>query len=270
MNEKCQTSSLHVHPPSVHRSLLTLVAELLEEATLSGRLCERKDVRTEGWYGGGVERLALEDPGSLEFLKIHRTIRLDGRGTGNIIPLGQKSGIRPFGDPRQHGDGRGEWIPSSDGTDFRQKRRRVRLFVSRTRVAPERRAGKLLERLEGHAFDLCEGIQDWETPQGVENLLDHLRRYFEPIDVSRQGGVLDDFVVDFERQLGEVVEYAPRRDTMPTAVPQVCVLRGSVPLRRTLPKWERPGTKEMRKCTSSRQRILLTTSGRPSTRKQWP
>ena len=40
--------------------------------------------------------------------------------------------------------------------------------------------GKLLER----AFDLCEGIQEWETPTGFENLLDHLRKYFEPIDVS--------------------------------------------------------------------------------------
>ena len=58
-------------------------------------------------------------------------------------------------------------IPSFDGTD-RQYERRVRLFVSHTRVAPERRAGKLLERLEGHAFDVREGIQDWETPKGVE------------------------------------------------------------------------------------------------------
>ena len=41
-NEKGQLPSLHVHPPSVRRSGLTLVAEHLEEATLSGRLCERK------------------------------------------------------------------------------------------------------------------------------------------------------------------------------------------------------------------------------------
>ena len=87
-------------------------------------------------------------------------------------------------DPRQYGDGGGEVIPSFDGTDFRQYERRVRLFVSHTRLAPERRAGKLLERLEGRAFDLCEGIQDLETPEGVENLLDHLRTHFEPIEVS--------------------------------------------------------------------------------------
>ena len=46
MSEKCHTSSLHVHPPCVHRSWFTLVAELLEEVTLSGRLCEQKDVGT--------------------------------------------------------------------------------------------------------------------------------------------------------------------------------------------------------------------------------
>ena len=138
--------------------------------------------------------------------RVYRTLRLDGRGTGNIIALFQTSGIRPLitqwnspvdttsSDPRQYGDGRDEVIPSFDGTDFRQSERRVRLFVSRTRLALERRAGKLLERVEGHAFDLSEGIQDWQTPKGVDILLDHLRRYFEPIDVSRQGGVLDDFV----------------------------------------------------------------------------
>ena len=69
--------------------------------------------------------------------------------------------------------------------------------------------------------------------KGVENLLDHLRVYFEPIDVFRQGGVVDDLVRDFERQLGEEVEeYAPRREAMPTAVPQARALRGGVPLRR--------------------------------------
>ena len=55
-----------------------------------------------------------------------------------------------------------------------------------------------------------------ETPNGVENFLDHLRMHFEPIDVFRQGRVVDDFVDDFERQPGEEVEeYAPRRDAVP-------------------------------------------------------
>ena len=100
-------------------------------------------------------------------------------------------------DPRQCGDGRGEVIPTFDGVDFRQYERRVRLFVSNTRVAPERRAGKLFERLEGRALDSCEGIQDLETPNGVENLLDHLRIHFELIEAFRQGIVVDDFVSMF-------------------------------------------------------------------------
>ena len=73
-------------------------------------------------------------------------------------------------------------IPTFDGVDFRQYERRVRLVVSTTRVAPERRAGQLLERLEGRAFDSCRGMQDLETPNGVEDLLDHLRVHFKPID----------------------------------------------------------------------------------------
>ena len=86
-------------------------------------------------------------------------------------------------DPRQYGDGQGEVIPSLDGTDFRQRERRVHLFVYNTRVVPARRAGKLVERLEGRAFDSCEGIQDLETPNGVENLLDHLRTHLGPVEV---------------------------------------------------------------------------------------
>ena len=90
-------------------------------------------------------------------------------------------------DPRQYGDGRCEVIPSFDGTDFRQNGKRVRLFVSNTRVAPARRVGKLVERLEGRAFDSCVGIQDLETLNGIENLLDHLRRHFEPKCLHEEG-----------------------------------------------------------------------------------
>ena len=93
--------------------------------------------------------------------------------------------------------------------------------MSHTRVVPDRRAGKLLERLEGRAFDLCQEIQDLGTWSGVENLLDHLRRHLEPIDVIRQGRIVDDFVGNFERQPGEEAEEAQTR-----------VLRGGVPLRR--------------------------------------
>ena len=101
-------------------------------------------------------------------------------------------------DPRQHGDGRGEVIPTFGGSDFRQCERWVRLFVSNTRVAPERRTSKLLERPEERAFDSCEGTQDLESPNGVGNLLDHSRTHFEPLEVSRRGRIVDDFVFNFE------------------------------------------------------------------------
>ena len=42
-----------------------------------------------------------------------------------------------------------------------------------------------------------------ETHNGVENLLDHLRIHFEPIEVFRQGRVVDDFVCVLERQPDE-------------------------------------------------------------------
>ena len=44
-----------------------------------------------------------------------------------------------------------------------------------------------------------------ETPDGVDNLLDDLRTHFEPIEVFRRGRIVDDFVYDFERQLGEEI-----------------------------------------------------------------
>ena len=62
--------------------------------------------------------------------------------------------------------------------------------------------------------------------------------HYEPIDVFRQGRVVDDFVGDFERQPGEEAEeYEPLRDAMLTAVPQARALRGVENSReRTLPK----------------------------------
>ena len=50
-----------------------------------------------------------------------------------------------------------------------------------------------------------------ETPNGLENLLDHLRTHFEPIEVFRQERVVDDFVCNFERQPGkEIRDYDSR------------------------------------------------------------
>ena len=192
-------------------------------------------------------------------------------------------------------------IPTFDGTDVRQFERRVRLFVFNTRMATERRARKLLERLEARAFDSFEGTQDLETPNGVENLLDHLRTHFEPIQPQRRGRIVDDFVFDLERQPSEgfqtVVgqehplikahvfvnlstekqskivsaamnrcECEPLRNAMLPTISRGGALRGSVPCIEELVE----GQNEEKKYTSSRQRKLLTTSWRPSSRKQCP
>ena len=62
-----------------------------------------------------------------------------------------------------------------------------------------------LARLESRAFDSCEEMQDVDTPNGVEDLLDPLRTHFELIEVFRRGGIVDDFVCDFERLSGEEI-----------------------------------------------------------------
>ena len=79
----------HVHPPSVRRSGLILVGELLEEATLSGRLCERKDDGTAwSWnprllIGGMTERgtTGAGEPQITGVPRVHRTLGLHGCGT---------------------------------------------------------------------------------------------------------------------------------------------------------------------------------------------
>ena len=228
-------------------------ASLSKEATLSP-VCERtrrrdcvksESMTTQGWYDGTWNEWCWKSldhwsssssskprAGWMWYKERHSPWLNQGSPQWNLTVDTKSS------DPRQYGDGWDEVIPSFDGTDFRQYERRVRLFLSHTRVAPERRAGKLVERLDGRAFDLCEGVQDLETPNCVENLLDHLRMHYEPIDVFRQGRVVDDFVGDFERQPGEEAdEYEPLWDAMLTAVPQARALRGVENSReRTLPK----------------------------------
>ena len=51
--------------------------------------------------------------------------------------------------------------------------------MSPIREWPLRKAEKLLERLEGWVLETCDVSQDWETLNGVEILLDHLRVHFE-------------------------------------------------------------------------------------------
>ena len=70
-----------------------------------------------------MARLALENPRSLEFPRVHRTLELDGCGTMGCnalatICLHWNSPVdTTSGDPQQSGDERGEVIPSVDETE---------------------------------------------------------------------------------------------------------------------------------------------------------
>ena len=127
-------------------------------------------------------------------------------------------------------------------------------FVSSfpTREWPQRRAGTLLERLEGRAFDSREGNQDLETPNGVENLLDHSRTHVDDTRfnillrrceaVAGQVNPLIKAHVFLRKanlsawkqsQIASAAmsryEYEPLRDATLTAIPRAGALRGGVP-----------------------------------------
>ena len=121
-----------------------------------------------------MERLALEDPGSLESIEHSSWMWHDGgqhspwsNQWNSPVDTQWNSPVdTTSSDPRQYGDGRGEVTPPFDGTDFRES----------IHGWPRREELVSFWRDEGDALDLCDGIQDWQTPKGVEILLDHLRR----------------------------------------------------------------------------------------------
>ena len=110
-NEKCQTPSSHVHPPSVHRSWLTLVVEHLRGE--SGRLwLSEQDVGT-AWSGnpwqlrGGMTERGATGAGRPQIAgvpRVHRFLKLDGCcTTGDDLRFGQTrvgdNGIRSLTPP---------------------------------------------------------------------------------------------------------------------------------------------------------------------------
>ena len=123
MIEKCRTPSSHVHPPSVRRSGLPLVAEHLEEATLSGRLCERKRRRdgvelgsmaAEGWYDGAWNDWRWRIPdhwNSLSLSNPRAGWMWHGGEQHSPWPQWSPPGDITSNDPRQSGDERSEVIP---------------------------------------------------------------------------------------------------------------------------------------------------------------
>ena len=208
-NEKCQTSLSHVHPPSVHRSGSTLVAEQL---WVKRRPCQAACVSewTTGLRGVGiherwgnvvwrnVERLALENPRSLEFLDFidPSSVLMDVAQLGTTFSL-VYPGFATVEFALWHSLEFACWHHEQWSTAVWWRTERSNSFIWRNRS----------DSTTGRFLSLC----PTETPNGVENLLDHLRTHFEPIEVFRRGGrIVDDFVCDFERQPGEEIRQGLR------------------------------------------------------------
>ena len=183
-------------PSSVFASLwFILVAELLEEATLSGRLCEREDdgtawksVAAEGWYDGTWNdwRWKTPDCRSSSSSSILRA-RWTWHDWGRPQPS-SKQGWLPWNspadtskDPRQYGGERSEVIPSLD---------------------------EVVAWLEASMLDPSEG--EIEEPS-------HVGSWRQPKEaVEPQAAVEED----------RIYERKPQRDVMPTAIPRAGALQG--------------------------------------------
>ena len=89
---------------------------------------------------------------------------------------------------------------------MREYQKQVRLFQSTTGIDKEYQAGKLVERLTGLAWEVCETL-DWKSlkhPDGVERLLQHLWSELEPLELLRIFNTLSEFYASFKRTRGSV------------------------------------------------------------------
>eukprot|EP00435_Cladocopium_sp_Y103_P055701 s1586_g18.t1 len=99
-----------------------------------------------------------------------------------------------------------EFVPSHDGViTMREYVRRVKLFESNTAIDPSFRAGKLVEKLTGQAWECCEtlDVSSLRCPQGVQLLLDHLWAELEPLEHLRISSTLSEFYQKFRRPKGQ-------------------------------------------------------------------
>ena len=99
-----------------------------------------------------------------------------------------------------------EVLPSFDGTTtLRDYRRRVALFLATTGIDEEFRAGRLMEKLEGRAWQATQtlDVTQLRKPGGVDFLLDHLQQELEPVEHLQIFNVLHGFFKSFRRNRGE-------------------------------------------------------------------
>ena len=99
-----------------------------------------------------------------------------------------------------------DYIPEHDGTlTMREYERRVRLFETTTSIDEEYRAGKLLQKLSGEAWNATESLDvaTLKTKGGVNVLLQHLWNELEPLQYLRTCNTLSYFFKTFRRAKGQ-------------------------------------------------------------------
>lgn len=115
-----------------------------------------------------------------------------GRGR---IASGAGEGRKPF-TGKEH-------IPSHDGSiTMREYQRRVRLFEANSSIDASFRAGKLVEKLTGQAWECCETL-DVASLDGVAKLLAHLWAELEPLEHLRIANTMSEFYQKFQRPRGQ-------------------------------------------------------------------
>ena len=99
-----------------------------------------------------------------------------------------------------------EVVPSYNGESaLREYRRRVDLFLATTGIDEEFRAGRLMEKLEGRAWQATQTLQvsRLRSSEGVQCLLDHLQKELEPVEHLQIFNTLHEFFRGFKRSRGE-------------------------------------------------------------------
>eukprot|EP00434_Breviolum_minutum_P024369 symbB.v1.2.021520.t1/scaffold1859.1/size98302/6 len=99
-----------------------------------------------------------------------------------------------------------EVVPSYNGESaLREYRRRVDLFLATTGIDEEFRAGRLMEKLEGRAWQATQTLQvsRLRSSEGVQYLLDHLQKELEPVEHLQIFNTLHEFFRGFKRSRGE-------------------------------------------------------------------
>ena len=132
----------------------------------------------------------------------------DSAGRG---PVGEDNGMEAsnagsgYGEKKKPVTGK-EVVPSYNGESaLREYKRRVDLFLATTGIDEEFRAGRVMEKLEGRAWQATQTLQvsKLRSSEGVHYLLQHLQKELEPVEHLQTFQALHEFFRGFKRNRGE-------------------------------------------------------------------